>query len=331
METRVRGGKGGVGWLFGILALTAAVASAAASDLAFGPGENGLFAFDTGPFRGHLTATATGQGLCSLVDKGSGRELTKGSKDYGLFSFYRLLAVDQRWGSSAWSLPKTAERTPDGGVRITWAGRPEHPFDIRGTFRWSAPDTLDVLAEVTPQIDVHRFELFLGSYFADTFRSQVYVRGRGGAPPRFLPVDVNPLIVGTYVSFPRDHRTAAIIYDGRWLIPPSPVDWAVTGSMAAPLVLQQDRATGLTCVIMARPQDCFVVSAPYNMEPPEDGVAGHHSTYLSLFGTDLKAGETARAYLRAVIGKLAPAQAVERYHEFLKSCPAPATQPAVGR
>jgi len=313
--------------IVGALVLTTVRARAAGPNLAFAPGENGQFGFDTGPFRGHLTVTATGQGLCSLIDKASGRELTRGSKDYGLFSFYRLLAVDQRWGSSAWSLPKTTERTPDGGVRIAWAGAPEHPFDIRGTFRWSAPDTLDVLAEVTPQIDVCRFELFIGSYFADTFRSQVYVRGRGGAQARFLAVDVNPLIAGTYVSFPRDHKTAAIIYDGRWLIPPNPVDWAVTGFMAAPLVLQQDRATGLTCVIMARPQDCFVVSAPYNMEPPEDGVAGHHSTYLSLFGTDLKAGETARAYMRAVIGKFTPAQAVERYQEFLKSCPAPATQP----
>ncbi len=301
-------------------------AMAADAKLAFRPGKDGSFDFDTGLLRGRLAATQTGAGVTSLIQAASGRELTKGSKDYGLFSFYRLLAVDQRWGEYVWGFPKTAKDLPDGSVRISWPSKPEHPFDIQGTFRWAAPDTLDVLVEVTPQEAVRRFELFLGSYFADTFSSQVYVRPRGGVgDPRFLPVEVNPLIVGTYLSFPRDHKTAAIIYDGRWLKPPHPVDWAVTGFMAAPLVLQQDGNTA--CVLMARPQDCFVVSTPYNMPPPQDGVASHHSTYFSLFGTDLQAGQKTQAYMRLVVGKITPAQAVERYREFLQKYPEPATRP----
>lgn len=311
-----------------VMGLACGTAVAAESPPAFQPGADGQFTFDTGPFRGRLTATAAGQGLCSLVDVASGRELTKGSDIYGLFSYYRLLGTDQRWGQYAWAFPKTAGVTEGGGVRIAWPPRPEHPFAMTGTFRWVAPDTLDVVVEVTPQQAVRRFELFLGSYFADTFQSQVYARLRSTGRPGFQSVDINPLIAGTYLSYPRDHRTAAIIYDGRWLIPPHPVDWAVTGFLAAPLVLQQDRATGLTCVIMVRPQDCFVVSTPYNMPAPEDGVAAHHSTYLSLFGTDLKAGETARACMRLFVGRLTPAQAVERYDEFLKTYAAPATQPA---
>jgi hypothetical protein len=63
------------------------------------------------------------------------------------------------------------------------------------------------------------------------------------------------------------------------------------------------------------------------MDPPEDGVAGHHSTYLSLFGADLKPGQTAEAHLRLVVGKFTPAQALDRYQEFLRKYPAPATQP----
>ncbi len=315
------------GGVFLLACVRAGVPMAAGADLAFRPGVDGKFTFDTGPVRGHLTANATGQGLCSLVDAAGGRELTKGSNIYGLFSFYRLLGADQRWGEYAWAFPKTAEPMADGGVRIAWPAKPEHPFDMKGTFRWVAPDTMDVLVEVTPQIAVRRFELFLGSYFADTFRSRIYVRGRDGRPC-FQSPDINPLIAGTYLSYPRDHKTAAILYDGRWLKPPHPVDWAFTGFMAAPLVLQQDRATGLTCVIMVRPQDCFVVSTPYNMEPPEDGVAAHHSTYLSLFGVDLQAGQTARACMRLLVARLTPDQAVERYNEFLKKYPEPATQPA---
>lgn len=300
---------------------------AAEPTLAFQAAGEGRYAFDTGPLRGRLTVTATGQGICSLVDTASGRELTKGQKDYGIFSFYRLLATDQRWGVAAWGLPKTVELTPDGGASISWSPRPEHPFAITGEFRWVAADMLDLSVEVTPQVAVRRFELFVGSYFADGFACQVYAQGRGKGEPAFLSVDVNPLIAGTYVSFPRDHRTAAMIYDGRWLKPPSPVDWAVTGFIAAPLALKLDKATGLTCVLMSRPQDCFAVNAPYNMEPPEDGVAGHHSTYFSLFGNDLQAGQKVRAFLRLVVGKITPAQAVERYHEFLKKYPDAATGP----
>jgi hypothetical protein len=314
--------------VFMALCILSAHVLAAEPRLAFRPGGDGQYDFDTGPLRGQLTATATGQGICSLVDTASGRELTKGQKDYGIFSFYRLLATDQRWGHSIWAFPKTVEVTADGSVHISWSPQPEHPFEIKGVFRWAAADTLDVLVEATPQLPVRRFELFVGSYFADGFACQVYAQGRAKPDPAFLPVDVNPLIAGTYLSFPRDHRTAAIIYDGRWLKPPSPVDWAVTGFMAAPLALKQDKATGLTCVLMSRPQDCFAVNMPYNMGRPEDGVAGHHSTYFSLFGTDLQAGQTARAFLRLVVGKFTPAQAVERYQEFLKKYPDATTQPA---
>jgi hypothetical protein len=69
---------------------------------------------------------------------------------------------------------------------------------------------------------------------------------------------------------------------------------------------------------MAPPGDCFAVSLPYNKTPP-DGVAGHQSLYLSLFGQDLMAGETARAAARLVIGQnLTDQQAVELYGKYLE-------------
>jgi len=46
---------------------------------------------------------------------------------------------------------------------------------------------------------------------------------------------------------------------------------------------------------LIEPQDCFAVLTPYEAEP-------HRSMYVSLFGKDLKAGETARARARLVIG-----------------------------
>ena len=82
--------------------------------------------------------------------------------------------------------------------------------------------------------------------------------------------------------------------------------------LAAPLALRRDAKRGLTAVIMAPAGDCFAVSMPY-------GEDGHRSVYLSLFGRDLKAGETASARARMVIGKaISDQQAIELYEAYRK-------------
>jgi hypothetical protein len=63
---------------------------------------------------------------------------------------------------------------------------------------------------------------------------------------------------------------------------------------------------------MSPPQDCFAVLTPFEAEP-------HRSMYLSLFGRDLKAGETARARARLVIGTgLAGETMDNRYSAYLR-------------
>jgi len=62
---------------------------------------------------------------------------------------------------------------------------------------------------------------------------------------------------------------------------------------------------------MAPPDDCFAIATPYGEE-------GHRSIYLSLVGRDLKAGETAKARSRLVIGRnISEKQAVAIYEEYL--------------
>ena len=93
---------------------------------------------------------------------------------------------------------------------------------------------------------------------------------------------------------------------------PNPVDWALRPALAAPLGLRRDAASGLTALVMALPKDCFAVSMPYSEE-------GHRSLYLSLFGRDLKNGETATARARLVIARgITDEQAVKLYKAFLK-------------
>jgi hypothetical protein len=62
---------------------------------------------------------------------------------------------------------------------------------------------------------------------------------------------------------------------------------------------------------MAPPQDCFAVLTPFGEE-------GHRSVYLSLFGRDLKAGETATARARLVIGRdISDEQAIALYKAYV--------------
>ena len=63
---------------------------------------------------------------------------------------------------------------------------------------------------------------------------------------------------------------------------------------------------------MSLPSDCFAVLTPFEAEP-------HRSMYLSLFGKDLKAGETARARARLVIQKNLPSEAIDPlYSTYLR-------------
>jgi hypothetical protein len=52
-------------------------------------------------------------------------------------------------------------------------------------------------------------------------------------------------------------------------------------------------------VLIAQTNDCFAVSTPHQTE-------GHFSTYLSLFGRDLPAGETAFARAELWVGNTPP-------------------------
>jgi hypothetical protein len=306
-----------------ILCLISGLACAQSPDLAFTSVKPGEFTFDTGQFTGRLVAGEKAQGLVSLIDKASGVDLAKGRPEYGIFSFYRLLSSNKRWGGVMWEWPKSAALLPDGGVRIEWpaaaGGDDEHPADITGTFRWTSPDTLDVEATLKPHKDMPGLELFIGSYFKNDARGHVYLgpTRHAAGKPAMVAVDVTPLTVGTYNAFPRDLAAAQFVFDGRWELGSHPVQWSVTRYMAAPLAVRHDAKTGTSLAIMSRPRDCSTLYCSYNQEPP-DGIAGHYSTYLSLFGRDVKAGETARAAARLAVRKNeSPADAVAIYEKYI--------------
>lgn len=272
-----------------------------------GPVDN-QFLFDTSAFRGVLRQGGKSRGIVPLADVASGAEL---AGEYGIVSHYRLLDDRKRYGHAAWDWKSTARSLTDGAVESAWVADAEHPFDLTAVYRWSAPDTLDVITRVTARADLVRFESFLASYFRGFPQAMAYVQAcpETGGKPGLLEATQQG---GPWQMFPRDEAAVATITDGRWRREPNPVDWKIRPRLAGLMALRRDPARGLTAVLMAPPQDGFAVSMPFGEE-------GHRSLYLSLFGRDLKSGEAATARTRLVIRRgLTDDQAVALYESYRK-------------
>ncbi len=285
----------------------AAIVPAGSARLAFAA-KGTEFHFHTGALRGTLRAQGRSVGLAPAVDTESGATL---SGALGLFSHYRLLDAESRYGGGAWDWPSQARSLADGSVTVAWTGDAGHPFDMTAQYRWSAPNALDVVTCVTPRKDVERFEVFLASYFSGFAESLVFVKGcpETNGKPGLLPATKAN---GDWQMFPRDAAALRTIRDGRWKRPPNPVDWRIMPELAAPLAVRRDAKTGLTGLVMSPREDCFAVATPYGEE-------GHRSLYLSLLGRDIQAGQTATARARLVIARgVSDARAVAIYEAFVK-------------
>lgn len=275
-----------------------------------------LFDFNTGAVKGTLRANGKYQGISSLIDVATGKELTRSA---GIFSYYRALSTDRRWGGDARDWPMTAELLPDGAVQIDWPAHEDHPFEMTATYRWVSPTTLDLETVVRPQQSMPRFEIFLSSYFDLNFKAIAYAKPLRpvDGPGEFIMADVNPLVQGSYLAFPASSQAAQMFFDRRWAPENGLVPWAVTRVLGAPMAIKRDVESDITFLLMSRVEDCFALSMSYNMEPPMDGIANHGSVYMSLLGKDIEAGESRRAQVRMVVDRnLSNQRAVELYEQF---------------
>jgi len=267
------------------------------------------YAFDTGILRGEIRRDDLMLGLSSMVHVPSG---TKVSGKYGVFSYYRVFTTNQRYGHAAWEWPSDSKLLPDGAVQIFWFAEPNQPVEITATYRLSSQAAIDVETIVKAQKDLPHFEVFLASYFTEAFPgSRVYVdkNPKAEGKPGFMAAEKS---FGDWLMFPRAEDVLPIIQDGRWEKEPNPVKWTIMPCLAAPIGVRQTAAGNLAVVLMAPPEDCFAISTPYQGE-------GHYSTYLSLFGRDVRAGQTVKAHCRLVIGAgLSSDRILALYKEYMK-------------
>lgn len=279
-----------------------------ATELAFTPDRDGQYTFDTGALRGVLRPGGKSQGLASVVHIASGTRL---DRSLGICGHYRVFTRNKRYGTAAWDWPSTSQLRPDGAVTTVWPATDQRPFTMTATYRWSDPSALDVTTIVTATEDLSGVESFLASYFEQAFPLPcVYVSERPDARdgPGFLPARK---AFGQWQMFPRDETVLPLIRDGRWSQEPHPVDWTVMPHLAAPLCVRRSAGGDLAVVLMAPPEDCFAIATPYAGE-------GHYSLYLSLFGQDIKAGQTATARARLVVATGASDEdLVTLYHQYV--------------
>jgi hypothetical protein len=301
----------------GLFTLPATLVQAEDAKLQFRPAEKGYYAFDTGLFRGRMRLDGTSQGLLSVQYVPTGMELVKRP---GLLSYYRVFSTGTRYGHAARDWPVEGRIVEGGALEIRFPSAADRPLEMIGRFRWRTVDTLDLETTVKAVKDLPGMEVFLSSYFVSGFDPLIYLKpGRyaKGRPASLVRPDWSEMVDGDYMMFPRDRESLGLIYDGRWEIAPNPVTWAFTRYLEAPLALRRHAASGLTVVLMSPPADCFAVGTPYYKRPP-DGVAGHDSLYSSLFGRDLKAGQTATAHTRLILAKdLSNDGVLQRYAAYL--------------
>ncbi len=84
-------------------------------------------------------------------------------------------------------------------------------------------------------------------------------------------------------------------------------------ALAKPLAMRCVKNGELTVLLMAREKDCFAICMPHEHEP-------HFSIYLSLFGRDLPAHQTASATVRMQLMRAPNDEAImQAYHNFAQS------------
>ncbi len=256
------------------------------------------FTFNTGELQGTLRRGGRSFGITPVTHVKSGRQI---AAPLGLLSPYRLLDAKTRYLPDAREWKSAAELLEDGAVKVRWEADEKHPFDLEIIYRWATPLALDAIVTVRAKRDLPKFEVFMACYFNrfDLCHGSGE-RGLVGADRKY----------GEWLCFPRDDAARGIVADGRWKHPPHPVEFNPVQNYTYPLCTRASLESGLIGIMMARPEDCFAVLMPYHEE-------SHYSLYGSLFGYDIKEGQSAEAHCRVVIGKdLSEKDVMKVYEEF---------------
>ena len=277
--------------LLPVLALLSSASAIFGSEnevLTFVEAGHGVFTFDTGKLRGRLHADGRSLGLTEVVHVPTGARLDRSN---GLLSHYRVFTHGRRYGAGAWDWPSVARLNPSNTVEVVWADAPDRSFGIRALYRFVDAATIQVETAVQSRGTLRGFEVFLASYFDSAFTNALIRLDAPGSTYAEATEDR-----GVWQMYPRHPARRSLIEDGRWQLEPHPVAWVfpATWSGQEALALRRSASRRLVAALRAPAQGCFAIATPHQTE-------GHYSTYLSLFGENLRPGELARAVVELSI------------------------------
>jgi len=269
----------------------------------------GEYKFDTGIIRGTLRSEGKSRGLSEVIYLPKKIQI---DGSLGLFGFYRIFAGHRRFGAALWGRASAAQLLPEGAVKVVWPAEKECPFELTAIYRLLNAASVDLEIMVKPSGDLPTFEVFLASYFHEDFPSSyIYVQkevSQDASGAEFVEAGTWG---GKWQMYPRDKQVIAMIKDGRWQQEPHPVDWDIRECLAAPVGMRRHAKSGLSVVLMARPEDCFAIATPYTKET-------HYSQYLSLFGRNLYKDKTIHAHTRLLFTwELSDAGILQEYQKFI--------------
>lgn len=236
----------------------------------------------------------------------------------GMLNFFRVL-IEGGYLTELRVEEPLLEPTEDG-IIFTWMPTIRRQAKVKVKFTFRQPNIIDMDMWVETLTNYPGFEILLSAYMAPGFESGVYVAKEefGAIESEQIRLVDQPMIHGIWPFFPRDEAGANLLTDGRhqkgrWF-------WrmAIGRRYAMPLAFFSKNK--VDAILMGRPEDIYAVGATYKGDAENDGVAGHRSLYLSLFGENLKAGEGRHTQMRMIIDDFASdaEKHKELYRSFLK-------------
>lgn len=206
------------------------------------------------------------------------------------------------------------------GLTLTWMPTIRRQAKVKVQFTFRQPNIIDMDIWVETLATYPAFEILASAYLAPGFESGVYVAKDefGTTEPEQIRIADQPMIHGIWPFFPRDEAGANLLTDGRHQ--KGRYFWRMAIGRRYGMPLAFFSKNGVDAILMGRPEDVYAVGATYKGDEINDGVAGHRSLYLSLFGEDFKAGEGRRTQMRMIIGdyRSNPEKHKELYQTFLK-------------
>jgi hypothetical protein len=307
--------------------------------------------FETSKLKGYFEASGPYSGIRSLVHKDEGSEwvgnfdsgypgydIPPGARLY-LLSFYHYLGKNLPHLILGRNMPGRAE-LKDGAVRMGLGPLDVCQTDTNIELQFSGPETLDLTVTLAAQRRIEDLEICLSSYtvgrrWASPFYyllAQPASEGRG----LFAQPQDTPFNRGWYHTAPRDNRTAAMLYDGRW--PGEKYQIHIAGPyFKHPILVSRNPTTGFALIQMTEYDVCSRVGSLYASDDlrihvgfnkqgvaySDDGLwADYSPTYFYLFGETFEAGQTRTARYRLVLTRLGEEfgpEALKLYEDFTRT------------